>query len=118
MVVRGGRLETVSTRYNNLRPSRPIHTELVQLIEGDRRLALATTAARHFPDTSSRGRSNACDAPSVVRCVRTHWQLITLYITPVIYTYLDGLNRGVEKRLARKEDEQTGEAGRAVAILR
>ena len=50
--------------------------------------------------------------------MRTHWQLITLYIAPVIYTYLDGLNRGVEKRLARKEDEQTGEAGRAVAILR
>jgi len=50
--------------------------------------------------------------------VRTHWQLITLYITPVIYTYLDGLNRGVEKKLARKEGEQTGEAGRAVAILR
>jgi HAE1 family hydrophobic/amphiphilic exporter-1 len=45
-------------------------------------------------------------------------QLITLYITPVIYTYLDGLNRGVEGKLARKEEEQTGEPAGAVAILR
>ena len=30
-------------------------------------------------------------------------QLITLYITPVIYTYLDPYNRRVEKRLARAE---------------
>jgi HAE1 family hydrophobic/amphiphilic exporter-1 len=30
-------------------------------------------------------------------------QLITLYITPVIYTYLDPLNRKLEKRLARDE---------------
>ena len=43
-------------------------------------------------------------------------QLITLYITPVIYTYLDGLNRGVEKKLARKESEQGGDAGREVAV--
>jgi len=30
-------------------------------------------------------------------------QLITLYITPVIYTYLDPFNRRVAKRLAREE---------------
>jgi HAE1 family hydrophobic/amphiphilic exporter-1 len=30
-------------------------------------------------------------------------QLITLYITPVIYTYLDPYNRRVEKQLAREE---------------
>jgi hypothetical protein len=61
-------------------------------------------------------------SPDDLRCHRCRFtctfQLITLYITPVIYTYLDGLNRGVEKRLARTEGEQTGEAGRAVAILR
>jgi HAE1 family hydrophobic/amphiphilic exporter-1 len=33
-------------------------------------------------------------------------QLITLYITPVIYTYLDPFNRRVEKQLAREEREQ------------
>jgi HAE1 family hydrophobic/amphiphilic exporter-1 len=38
-------------------------------------------------------------------------QLVTLYITPVIYTYLDPYNRRVEKRLAR--EEQT--AGRELA---
>ena len=43
-------------------------------------------------------------------------QLITLYITPVIYTYLDGLNRGVEKRLERKEAQQGAEPGGAVAV--
>jgi HAE1 family hydrophobic/amphiphilic exporter-1 len=33
-------------------------------------------------------------------------QLITLYVTPVFYTYLDGLNRGIERRFAREEEEQ------------
>jgi HAE1 family hydrophobic/amphiphilic exporter-1 len=36
-------------------------------------------------------------------------QLITLYITPVIYTYLDPYNRRVEKRLARVEQKQAAE---------
>jgi HAE1 family hydrophobic/amphiphilic exporter-1 len=34
-------------------------------------------------------------------------QLITLYITPVIYTYLDPFNRRLEKRLARDEQKQS-----------
>jgi HAE1 family hydrophobic/amphiphilic exporter-1 len=38
-------------------------------------------------------------------------QLITLYITPVIYTYLDPYNRRVEKQLAREE----APAGRSLA---
>jgi multidrug efflux pump len=29
-------------------------------------------------------------------------QLVTLYITPVVYTYLDPVNRWVERRLARE----------------
>jgi HAE1 family hydrophobic/amphiphilic exporter-1 len=36
-------------------------------------------------------------------------QLITLYITPVIYTYLDPFNRKVEKQLAREETAATGD---------
>jgi len=36
-------------------------------------------------------------------------QLITLYITPVIYTYLDPFNRRVEKRLAREEVGASGD---------
>jgi len=35
-------------------------------------------------------------------------QLITLYITPVIYTYLDRFNRRVEKTLARDEAQKRG----------
>jgi hydrophobic/amphiphilic exporter-1 (mainly G- bacteria), HAE1 family len=33
-------------------------------------------------------------------------QLITLYITPVVYTYLDPINRKVERRLARDRKRQ------------
>jgi HAE1 family hydrophobic/amphiphilic exporter-1 len=29
-------------------------------------------------------------------------QFITLYITPIVYTYLDGLNRRLEGKLSRK----------------
>jgi HAE1 family hydrophobic/amphiphilic exporter-1 len=36
-------------------------------------------------------------------------QLITLYITPVIYTYLDPFNRRVEKQLAREEVGASGD---------
>jgi HAE1 family hydrophobic/amphiphilic exporter-1 len=46
-------------------------------------------------------------------------QLITLYITPVIYTYLDRFNRKVEKTLAREEAQQGGvvaQPGGAVAV--
>jgi HAE1 family hydrophobic/amphiphilic exporter-1 len=35
-------------------------------------------------------------------------QLITLYITPVIYTYLDPYNRRVEHTLAREEQSAEG----------
>jgi hydrophobic/amphiphilic exporter-1 (mainly G- bacteria), HAE1 family len=35
-------------------------------------------------------------------------QLITLYITPVIYTYLDPYNRRVEYSLAREEHSAEG----------
>jgi len=41
-------------------------------------------------------------------------QLITLYITPVIYTYLDPYNRRVEKRLAREESAAEGHLAPAV----
>ena len=37
--------------------------------------------------------------------------LITLCVTPVFYTYLDGLNRGIERKLAREEQEQSKEKG-------
>jgi len=46
-------------------------------------------------------------------------QLITLYITPVIYTYLDRFNRRVEKTLERAEAQQGGsipQPGGAVAV--
>jgi HAE1 family hydrophobic/amphiphilic exporter-1 len=33
-------------------------------------------------------------------------QFITLYITPVVYTYLDGWNRRVERKLARRSVER------------
>ena len=33
-------------------------------------------------------------------------QLITLYITPVVYTYLDPLNRRLQKKLAREGKEK------------
>jgi len=36
-------------------------------------------------------------------------QLITLYITPVIYTYLDPFNRRVARRLAREEAVPRGD---------
>src|SRR4029453_1763828 len=42
-------------------------------------------------------------------------QLITLYITPVIYTYLDPYNRRVERQLAREEQEQAAEGRLAPA---
>ncbi|HEX7979017.1 MAG TPA: efflux RND transporter permease subunit, partial [Gemmatimonadaceae bacterium] len=33
-------------------------------------------------------------------------QLVTLYVTPVFYTYLDGLNRRIEGRLERQEGQR------------
>ncbi|HXT15000.1 MAG TPA: efflux RND transporter permease subunit [Gemmatimonadaceae bacterium] len=41
-------------------------------------------------------------------------QLVTLYITPVVYTYLDPLNRRLERKLARDKKKQAGAAGPAV----
>ena len=38
-------------------------------------------------------------------------QLITLYITPVIYTYLDPYNRRIERRLSRKSKKQPKDSG-------
>jgi HAE1 family hydrophobic/amphiphilic exporter-1 len=50
-------------------------------------------------------------------------QLITLYITPVIYTYLDSFNRRVDRTLTREEARQEtappgpqGEVGPATAV--
>ncbi len=42
-------------------------------------------------------------------------QLITLYITPVVYTYLDPLNRRIEARLARKGPRTASEEPPAAA---
>jgi len=41
-------------------------------------------------------------------------QLITLYITPVVYTYLDPYNRRVSRRLAREERAQGSGAGEQI----
>ena len=37
-------------------------------------------------------------------------QLITLYITPIVYTYLDPLNRKVEAKLSRKKKGEAADA--------
>jgi HAE1 family hydrophobic/amphiphilic exporter-1 len=42
-------------------------------------------------------------------------QLVTLYITPVIYTYLDPWNKRIERRLARDKKRQAATPGTAVA---
>jgi HAE1 family hydrophobic/amphiphilic exporter-1 len=42
-------------------------------------------------------------------------QLITLYITPIVYTYLDPLNKRVEKKLARDKKKQPTTPGDFVA---
>jgi HAE1 family hydrophobic/amphiphilic exporter-1 len=36
-------------------------------------------------------------------------QLVTLYVTPVVYTYLDPLNRRLQRKLAREGKRQAGE---------
>jgi HAE1 family hydrophobic/amphiphilic exporter-1 len=41
-------------------------------------------------------------------------QLVTLYITPVIYTYLDPLNRRIERKLTRDNKRQQAAPGTAV----
>jgi hydrophobic/amphiphilic exporter-1 (mainly G- bacteria), HAE1 family len=38
-------------------------------------------------------------------------QLITLYVTPVVYTYLDPWNRKLERKLARDKRKQASEGG-------
>jgi len=43
-------------------------------------------------------------------------QLVTLYVTPVFYTYLDGLNRRIEGRLEREEEAQGETRGDLPAI--
>ncbi len=42
-------------------------------------------------------------------------QLVTLYITPVIYTYLDPWNKKIERRLARDKKRQASTPGTVVA---
>ncbi len=41
-------------------------------------------------------------------------QLVTLYITPVVYTYLDPINKRIERKLARDREEQDSTPGDAV----
>jgi hydrophobic/amphiphilic exporter-1 (mainly G- bacteria), HAE1 family len=41
-------------------------------------------------------------------------QLITLYITPIVYTYLDPLNKRVERKLARGKKKQGSTPGDVV----
>jgi HAE1 family hydrophobic/amphiphilic exporter-1 len=43
-------------------------------------------------------------------------QLVTLYVTPVFYTYLDKLNRRIEGGLAREEAEQGDTKGDLPAV--
>ncbi|HEY4131212.1 MAG TPA: efflux RND transporter permease subunit [Gemmatimonadaceae bacterium] len=42
-------------------------------------------------------------------------QFVTLYITPVVYTYLDPLNRRLERKLARDKKKQAKTPGTVVA---
>jgi HAE1 family hydrophobic/amphiphilic exporter-1 len=42
-------------------------------------------------------------------------QFVTLYITPVVYTYLDPLNRRLERKLARDRKKQATTPGNVVA---
>jgi HAE1 family hydrophobic/amphiphilic exporter-1 len=42
-------------------------------------------------------------------------QFVTLYITPVVYTYLDPLNRRLERKLARDNKKQATTPGNVVA---
>jgi HAE1 family hydrophobic/amphiphilic exporter-1 len=43
-------------------------------------------------------------------------QLITLYVTPVLYTYLDAFNRRIERRLSRAERAQESSAGQQLEL--
>ena len=47
-------------------------------------------------------------------------RLITLYVTPVVYTYLDSFNRRLDRRLSREEREQArpvpGQTGMVGAV--
>jgi HAE1 family hydrophobic/amphiphilic exporter-1 len=38
-------------------------------------------------------------------------QVITLYVTPVLYTYMDSLNRWIERKMRRKDREQSAAGG-------
>ncbi len=38
-------------------------------------------------------------------------QLVTLYVTPVIYTYLDPISKRIEKKLAREGKKKPGQSG-------
>jgi HAE1 family hydrophobic/amphiphilic exporter-1 len=41
-------------------------------------------------------------------------QLVTLYITPVVYTYLDPINKRIERKLARDRGKQRATPGDVV----
>ena len=41
-------------------------------------------------------------------------QLITLYVTPVVYTYLDPLNKKLERKLAREKKKQASGDGEQI----
>ena len=41
-------------------------------------------------------------------------QLVTLYITPMVYTYLDPLNKRLERKLARDKKKQASGDGEQI----
>jgi len=43
-------------------------------------------------------------------------QIITLYVTPVLYTYMDSLNRWIERKMRRKDREQSGAGGQQLEL--
>jgi hypothetical protein len=43
-------------------------------------------------------------------------QVITLYVTPVLYTYMDSLNRWIERKMRRKDREQSGAGGQQLEL--
>jgi HAE1 family hydrophobic/amphiphilic exporter-1 len=44
-------------------------------------------------------------------------QVITLYVTPVLYTYMDSFNRWIERKMRRKDAEISGAAGGQLELM-
>jgi len=44
-------------------------------------------------------------------------QVITLYVTPVLYTYMDSFNRWIETKMHRKDAEISGGAGGQLELM-